>query len=58
MALHGNPNIFGIPCAGNHYKVNFDADDALLVLTKPITLPNLQVTLDNFSVFGPPNKFL
>lgn len=53
MALLDNPDISGVPYAGNHYMANSYADSALLVLTNPIiTLPNLQVTLDHFSAIS------
>lgn len=53
MALQDNPDISGVPYAGNHYKANFYADHALLVLTNLITtLLNLQAILDNFSAIS------
>lgn len=35
MAIRANPNITGIPYAGESYKVSTFADDALLTLTNP-----------------------
>lgn len=53
IALRADPNITGIPYAGDNYKLNMFADDALLTLTNPITtLPNLQALLTRFSTIS------
>lgn len=53
IALRADPNINGIPYAGECYKLNMFADDALLTLTNPIvSLPNPQALLACFTAIS------
>lgn len=53
IALRTDPNIIGIPYAGESYKISLIADDALLTLINPITtLPNLQNLLSRFAAIS------
>lgn len=49
MLIRTSSDIKGIEVAGHHYKLNLFADDALLVLTQPLTsLPNMWKLLNSF----------